>query len=283
MAAENIINITPANFQQALLDASMEKLVIIDFWADWCEPCKSLMPILEKIAAEYPQDLVLAKINCDEQQEIAMQFGIRSLPTVALFKDGQPVDGFAGMKSEAEIRELLDKYLPSADDELLAQAKAAMQQGDNQQAYTLAKQAYDLNSDSAAVRLLFAEAAVDCGRIEQARELLQSIKLVDQDSHYHHVQAKLELAEKAADSPEVQALQQALAEHPEDHDTRLKLALALHQAQRDEEALAAVFTVLKTDLNYADARKTAMDIINALPAGDPLASRYRKVLYSMLY
>ena len=107
MAADNIVDVTIQNFQQVLLEGSKEKLVIIDFWADWCEPCKQLMPTLERIASQYPEQVTLAKINCDDQQELAMQFGVRSLPTHAFFKDGQPVDSFAGVKSETEIMTML--------------------------------------------------------------------------------------------------------------------------------------------------------------------------------
>ncbi len=105
-----IVDITVENFQQIIIEASQDKLVLIDFWADWCEPCKDLMPILEKLAGEYSQHLILAKVDCEAQQEVAAQFGIRSLPTVMVVQNGQPVDGFAGVQPEQQIREMLAKY-----------------------------------------------------------------------------------------------------------------------------------------------------------------------------
>lgn len=283
MSQSNIIDVTLQNFQQVLLEGSKEKLVIIDFWADWCESCKQLMPVLEKLAGEYSEQVILAKINCDDQQELAMQFGIRSLPTVAFFKNGEPVDSFGGVKTESEVRNILSQHLPSPSDELLQQAQIAMGEGDANKAYTLAKQAYDLdNTDMPTVKLL-AEAAVDAGRLEQAKELVAAIPMVEQDSDYQRVKGKLELAEEAADSPELRALQEQVEQHPDDLSLKLQLALKCHEAQRDEEALQLVFTVLTKDVNFDNAKKYALDIINSLPDGDPLAATYRRKLYSTMY
>ena len=283
MAADNIIDVTLQNFQQVLLEGSKEKLVIIDFWADWCEPCKQLMPILERIASQYPDQVTLAKINCDDQQELAMQFGIRSLPTVAFFKDGQPLDSFGGVKSETEIKEMLSKHLPSPADDYLKQAQQALGEGNAADAYTFAKQAYDLDSGNMQAIKLLAEAAVDHGRLDQAKELAAAIPMVEQDNDYQRLMSKIELAEEAADSPEIRNLQEHVETQPDDYDTRLKLALALQQAHRDEEALDQAFFVMRKDPANADAKRFALDIINALPDGDPLASRARRTLYSMMY
>lgn len=278
-----IVDITLENFQQVILEGSRDKLVLVDFWADWCEPCKQLMPVLEKLATEFKDRVILAKINCDQQEQLAAQFGVRSLPTVAFFKDGQPVDGFAGVEPEQQIRARIEQHVPGPADDLVKQAQSAIENEDYNSAYELAKQAYDLNADDAQARLLLADAAVSLGRLEQAKELLDSIRLVDQDSYYQHVTAKLEIAEQAADSPELKALSEQVEAQPDDHALRLQYALALHQANRSEDALENAFTVLRQDLNFEGARKTALDILNALPKGDPLAAKYRRVLYSMMY
>ena len=131
---ENIIEVNEQNFQTAVLEESSKRLVVIDFWADWCAPCKALMPVLEKLANEYAGQFLLAKVNADEQQNISGQFGIRSLPTVIFMKDGQPVDAFQGAQSEKEIREFLDKHLPKPWDAQLAQAQQMLADQDYQAA-----------------------------------------------------------------------------------------------------------------------------------------------------
>jgi thioredoxin len=108
----------------------MTRPVVVDFWADWCEPCKQLMPILEKLATEYQGAFLLAKVNADEQQMLAQQLGVRSLPTVMVIKDGQPIDGFSGAQPESAVREMLDKHLPSPQAGALAEAEQLLADGD---------------------------------------------------------------------------------------------------------------------------------------------------------
>lgn len=280
---ENIVNITPDNFQQVMLEQSQQKLILVDFWADWCEPCKTLMPILEKLASEYANDLILAKVNCDEQQPIAMQFGVRNLPTVMLVKDGQPIDGFAGVQPESEIRALLEKHLPKPEDGLFLQANELAAAGDFQQAFAPAKQAYDLAPERVDIKLLLANIYVEIGNVDQAKELCATIMLADQDATYQAILGKIDLAEQAADTPEIQALQAELAENPDSLETKVSLAVQLNQANRNEEALTLLHEVLQKDLNFGEAKKFTLDMINSLPEGDPLASKFRRKIYSLLY
>lgn len=283
MTTATIIDVNLQNAQSVILEASSKTLVIVDFWADWCEPCKQLMPVLEKLAATFASQVVLAKVNCDEQQQLAAQFNIRSLPTVIFFKEGQPVDGFAGVESEASIQARIESHLPTVDDELLEQALALLQTQEFEQAYSTAKQAHDLNPDSSKAQLVLAEAAVEIGRLEQAEQLLQAIRMVDQDNYFHHVQSKLNVALQAADSPELRELTKQVETQPTDFALRLELAAKLYAAHRAEEALQHLFYVLERDLNFAQAKQQALDMLSALPKGDPLAANYRRKLYSMLY
>ncbi|WP_088332606.1 thioredoxin [Lacimicrobium sp. SS2-24] len=281
--ANNIVDIDLENFQSVILEGSQHKLVMVDFWADWCEPCKNLMPVLEKLAAERANDVILAKVNCDEQQQIAMQFGVRSLPTVILVKEGQPVDGFAGVQSETEIRALLEKHLPSPADALLEQSRHALSQSEVDQAFTLATQALELEPQRSDIKFVLIECYIQLKRINEARALLESIGLVDQDATYQSLKGRIELAEEAAETPEIKALQKALSENPDDLDVKVKLAVQLQQAGRAEEALQLLLEVLRQDLNFGEARKLMLDSLNALPEGDALASQYRRKLYSLLY
>lgn len=279
----NIKTITIENVQHELLEASKEKLILIDFWADWCEPCKQLMPVLENIAQQYQDQLILAKINCDEQQQIAAQFGIKSLPTVVLFKDGQPIDGFAGVRPESEIKELIDNHLPKQQEILFQQANELAQAESWAEAYPVYKQALELEPENPLYQLAYANTAIELGKIEEVETILSSIKMADQDGLYQQVMSKLDLAKQAAESPEVQSLQNALEQQPDSLELKLKLAVALHQVNRNDEALSLLFSVLQQDLGFADAKKTYLDIIASLPAGDELAGQYRRKLYAMLY
>ncbi|WP_100642757.1 thioredoxin [Alteromonas facilis] len=281
--SSNIVELTPENFQQVLIQQSQEKLVIVDFWAEWCEPCKDLMPILQKLAAEYANEVILATVDCDKQQEIAGQFGVRNLPTVMLVKEGQPVDGFAGVQPESQIREMLAKHLPSPEEGLLEQAAALIAESNYADAFPIVKKAFELNPDNLDGKLMMADCNIEQGYIEQAKEILATIGLVDQDGRYSALQGKIELAEQAADSPELKALQEKLAADPDDFETRVQLSVQLQQAHKNEEALEMLFSVISKDLNFGEAKKLFLDMVNALPDGDALKSKYRRKVYSLLY
>jgi putative thioredoxin len=279
----NIFDLTAQNVQQDLIDASKEKLIIIDFWADWCEPCKQLMPVLEKLATEYSEQVILAKVNCDAEQQLAMQFGIKSLPTVMLFKDGQPIDGFAGVQPEAAIREILDKHLPSKFQLLMADAFELHQQQSFEAAYPIIKQALTLEATNADAKLLLADICIEIGQLDEASQIVSTIKMADQNGQYQHVLAKLEMAKKSAESPEIVSLQKQLSEDPESLSLKRELAIALHQAKRHEESLSLLLEVLKKDLAFEDVRQVYLDIIAGLPDGNELAGKFRRSLYNLLY
>lgn len=283
MEQQNIVNITPENFQQIIVEASQVKMIIIGFWTPRDPSCIDLMTALEQVAGHYPDDLIMAKINVDEQQQIAQQFGIQSVPTVALFKEAKPLDSFVGMKTAEELQAFLQPHLPKMEDTLLAQCRALMAQDDYNSAYGLAKQAYELDSERADIKLVYADVNIHSGKLAEAQSLLQSIKMVDQDSYYQTLLSAVELAKTAADSPQIKALQQQLAAQPDDHALKVQLAVQLSQAQRNEEALALLFSVLKVDLAFMDAKKCFLDILATLPQGDPLTTDYRRKMYSLLY
>lgn len=276
----SIVDLTIENFQQVILQDSQQKFVLVEFWAAECDELK---PTLSKIAAEHADNLIFARVNCDEQQQIAAQFGIRGLPTVILVKDGQPVDGFAGPQDEAQIREMLEKHLPKAEDGLYEEAAQFINQGEHKQAFPLIKQAFELSPERADIQLAYADCCVELGNLTQAKSIIDNIKMVDQNSYYQSILGKIELAEQAAESPEIKALQAKVEQNPDDLQLKIDLAVQLHQANQTEEALQLLFTVLKKDLNFGEAKKITLDVINALPDGEPLKSQYRRKIYSLLY
>ena len=271
------------NNAREVLDASMQKLVLFQFWSARSEGCTQLSPVLEKIVRQYPNQLLLARVDCDNEPDLAMQFGVQSLPTVMMIKQGRPVDGFAGVETEQAILAKLAAYLPKPEDDLLAQAEALLAAQDYAGAYPLLKDAMALAPERSDIKVWLADAAVSLGQLPQAEALLAEIKLAEQDALYKTVQAKLQLAKEAADTPEIQALEAALAATPDNNELKEQLAVQYQAVQRSEEALALLLAVLQQDLNFGGSKKLYLDILAALPKGDSVASQYRRKLYSLLY
>jgi putative thioredoxin len=209
--AMNIVDINIENAKTYLIDESFNRPVVVDFWADWCGPCKSLMPILEKLANEYAGAFLLATVNADDQNMIAAQFGVRSLPTVMVMKDGQPVDGFAGALPEVQVRELLAKYLPQPWEQPLNNAKALMEAGSYAEALPPLRDAYETSKHLAAIACLMAQCHLELNRIDNAEAILDTIKIADQDSFYEQLKAQVELNKQAAKTPQLAALESAYA------------------------------------------------------------------------
>jgi len=282
---EFIVDVTPQNAQQVLLDESFNRPVVVDFWADWCEPCKVLTPIMEKLAREYQGQFLLAKVNADQQQGLATQLGIRSLPTIMVFRDGQPVDGFSGALPEGEIRSILEPHLPKPWDEQLAQARALMQSGQFGEALPLLRQARESAPRRSDIALELARVLLELNRLDDAEELLKAIPMVDQDGHYRQLLAQVELKRQAAKTPEIEALEARLREHPDDLNAAYQLALQFEQGQHHKECMGLLFEILQKNRNFLDGavKKTLLNSIASLGKGDPLAAEYQRKLFGLLY
>ncbi len=281
----NIVEVSEENAQQILVEESHKRPVVIDFWADWCAPCKNLMPILEKLANEYAGKFLLAKVNADEQQRLAMQFGVRSLPTVMVMKEGQAVDGFMGAQPEQAVREMLEKHLPSAVDELLEQANKLIQEEDYGGALSLLSPAYKETPEDARLALTYAGVLLHLKRVEDAEQVLAKIKLADQDAIYHQLMSQLELAQQAGKTPELAELEKKYRQDPENKDIQFQLAVQYAQNEFHKEALALLFPLLRENLQFAEGegKKIFMDVLSVMGKGDPLAVEYQRKLYTLLY
>ena len=284
-APETVVNIDEQNAARYLIDESMQRPVLIDFWADWCGPCKTLMPILEKLASEYAGAFLLAKVNADEQQMIAQQFGVRSLPTVMLMQNGQPVDGFAGAQPETAVRDLLEKYLPSPFDGVLQEAAGLLEAGDAAAAVAMLRTAYDESGRRHDVAMAYAHALIEARRLDDAQALLDTVPMVDQDPLYDQMLAQLNLAREAAQSPELLALEEQLAADPGNLDLLEQIAVHYSAAGQYRQALESLMHILRTDINHKDgaSKKALLDTIASLGKGDPLAAEYQRKLFSLLY
>lgn len=278
----NIKPVTIENVRE-LLELSFAQPVLFYFYSERSPACLNLGPVLQRIAQSYPDALTLAVVDCDQEQQLAAHFGVRSVPTVLFIKEGQPVDGFAGEEPEQAILQRLSAFLPKPEDQLLQQALPLLEQQHWTEAYPLLKQANELAADRVDIRLQLALVQVELGQLEAAEKALATVLMADQDALYQSVKARLELAQQAADSPEVKALEQALATAPDNKELQQQLAVQYHQVQRSAEALALLYDILKQDLNFGEAKKLYLDILATLPKGEPLASSYRRKLYSLLY
>ncbi len=280
-----IVNIDQTNAQQWLIDESFNRPIVVDFWADWCEPCKQLMPILEKIANEYAGAFLLAKVNADEQQGLAGQLGVRSLPTVMVIKEGQPVDGFTGAQPESAVREVLEKYLPSPFAEALVAARALLAEGQTAEAVAALRELWESSGRALDITFAYAEALLAANRLDDVDGLLAEVKLVDRDAIYDQLKAQLELKREAAKSPELTALEQALAQDESNFEVRVQLAVQQSQAGMFREALENLLFVLRSDRDFGngEAKRLYLDTITTIGKGDPLAAEYQRKLFSLLY
>lgn len=283
--AAAIITVTAENAQQTLIGESFQRPVLADFWADWCAPCKQLMPVLEKLANEYAGAFLLAKINADEQGMIAQQLGVRSLPTVMLIKDGQPVDGFAGAQTEKFIREMLGKYLPKPWDRQLEQAKTLLAGQQYSEAASLLRDAWRDSGQQSDIGLYLAQCCLAQNRLDEAGQILAGIPMADQNHHYQQLVAELELQQTAAKTPELVALIDQLEQQPDNLQLKMQLAVKYWQDSHAADALETLLQILKTDRNFADgqARKLMLDIFSSLGNKDPLVATYQRQLFSLLY
>ena len=283
MKKSPIVEINLENFQQIILEDSKQKLVLVSFWATQVPESIEVKDKLAVATQGFDEHLIYATIDCQAQAQIAQQFGIQGLPTAIIIKDGQPIDGISGPQTDETIQQFLDKHLPKPQDNLLAQAKQALSDGDKKQAYSYAIQAYQLDNERADIQLTLADACLENGKVDDAKTLLAAIKMVDQDSYYQSLMAKLELAEEAADSPEIKELEQALAQDTSNVELIHKLAAQYSQVNRHEEALALLFRQVQSNSSDAESKRLLLDVLKALPDGDPLANKYRRKLYTLMY
>jgi putative thioredoxin len=243
------------------------------------------MPLLEKIANEYQGAFLLAKVNADEQQGIVQQFGVRSLPTVMVIQNGQPVDGFTGAQGEAEVRQMLGKYLPKPWDGLLQMAQEAMEAGDFTAALTPLRQAWEDSGKLHEITITYIHVLIECLRLDEAEKLLADIRMADQDAAYEQLVAQLEIKREASKSPEIEALESQLAADPDNHDVRRQLAVQYTNTGQFKNAMENLLNILQKDLDHGDGstKKALLDTIVSLGKGDPLAAEYQRKLYSLLY
>jgi putative thioredoxin len=290
-AADLIKNSDTASFMVDVIESSKDQAVIVDFWAPWCGPCKQLGPALEKAVKDARGAVRLVKINVDENQELAQQMRIQSIPAVYAFKDGRPVDGFVGALPESQIKQFVGKLAgpagPSPIEEALAMAKEAIAAGDQEQADDIYQQIIEHEPDNAEAIAGLAKSAIAKKDLAAAKERLAQVPpAAASHAEIQAVRTALELAEAGQKSAgEFGALEERVKADPQDHQARLDLASALFAAGERERAVDELLDLVRRarEWNEQAARKQLVKFFEAMGHTDPLTVDARKRLSSMLF
>jgi len=272
-----------ADFQEKVLDASMRAPVLVDFWAEWCAPCRMLKPILEKLAQEYQGKFILAKVNSDQNQELATHHGVRGIPNVKAFVNGEMVNEFTGALPEAQIRAFIDSLMPSSAEPLRIAAQEARAKGEPDVACSLLVDAGQLDPANEAVQLDLAEINIDMRNTDAARAILDTQEHKARDiTRVHALQARLKLVAAGAGADPA-ALAARIGANPGDLDARLQLANALALENDYRAALEHLLDIVRRDRKWQDeaARKAMLDLfvlLGADHAHDDLVRAFRIAL-----
>ena len=285
--SQNSVEVNTANFKQVVIEGSKQAPVIVDFWAPWCAPCRALTPVLEKLAAEYQGKFTLARINSDDNQELAAQFGVRGIPSVKAIVNGELVDEFSGALPEKGVREFLDGVIPSPAEELRLQAMDVYRETkDAQRALELLAQASESDPQNEAVKIDHAAIMIDLGKFETAGRLLEALPpLAQMDDRVASLKARVGFAASTADAPDADSLRRRIAHDANDLEARLQLA-NLNVARQDyAAALEELLDIVRRDRAFRDdiARKTMLQVFSLLDNQGELVSEYRKRLASTMY
>ncbi|MFM0638584.1 thioredoxin [Paraburkholderia metrosideri] len=279
---------TLATFEQDVIAASTLAPVLVDFWAPWCGPCKTLGPMLEKLEAEAAGKWKLVKVNVDENQELAAHFQVRSIPHVMAFAEGQPVDQFVGVLPEGQLREFIERLVPQGAEAARLEAQTALTEGRREDAYNAlqAALAHDPGFDEARMDLI--EMLLEDNRIDEARnevDLLSPKTTQGIDARFNALKTRLDAVEAAADLPPTDALDAKVAANPDDLEARFDLASALIARLKYEGALEHLLAIVQRDRAFRDdvGRKTMLSVFDLAAHQPELVSKWRRKLSALLF
>ena len=279
---KHVVDVTVESFREEVVERSKKTLVLVDLWATWCGPCKTLGPALEKVAKELAGKVVVAKIDVDQNPELAEMFGAQSIPTVVLIKDGRPIDGFVGARSETEIKEMLKRHLPAAAVDPLVAALELETAGDILGALEGLRELADAEKPTKLARAHLARIYAQNGALDEARTEYQLLSPDEVDSDpARTAKALLALEEQKVD---LEPLEAAVKKKPKDLHAQIALGKGLLAAGRTEEGLERLYQVCVVDLKFEGGapRLALLEAFDALGPTNPLAIQYRRKLSILL-
>jgi putative thioredoxin len=284
-----MLDTTQENFSRDVIDASHEAPVLVDFWAPWCGPCRTLSPMLASIETEFKGRLKVVKVNVDENQELSARFGVRSIPFVVAFVAGEAVDSFVGVLPAGSLRDFVGRLLPDPAETQRRKAAALLQAGDAAGAASALRAALALDPDRDATRIdlarLLLEHSTGTGRLDEASACLAGVSAAGKlESSWLALNARLHSESRAAELPAAEVLQQRIAASPDDLQARLDLADALLARQDYEPALEQLLAIVERDRAFGDdiGRRRMLSVFD-LAAGQPqVVSSYRRRLSAVL-
>lgn len=281
-----VVETTVEDFEAEVVERSKQVPVVLDFWAPWCQPCRMLGPVLEKLAAQHQGAFELVKANIDELGPIAMQFGVNSVPTVLALRDGNVIDGFMGALPESQVSEWLERILPSAVERAVVSARQLFESDPAAAEEQLRAAMQEAGPNEGRPTIALAELLLRQGRADEARELIHELSRRGfLEPEAEQLRAQLDLQEKAAGAGDVAACRQAVAANPDNYEARLELAKALAAAGEYREALQTALDLVVEDRARTGetARQIMLDLFQLPNMDEDLVSEYQRRLSASLY
>ena len=289
-----IIEVITENFMSDVIERSKEIPVIVDFWAPWCEPCKQLTPVIEKIVKEKNGNVILAKMNIDESPEVAQQLKIQSIPAVMAFNDGQPVDGFIGVQPEKNITEFINKISSlknsSSIEENIVAGKKYIDNGDIETAALVFSEILKIEPENISAKSMLARCLLRSDQIDEAEDIINNLPANSENNQdFVSVRSEVEVFKNAKNNPisneQEDELRRDIDKNPKNHQMRLDLAKLLLTKGENENAINELLKIIEFDPKWNDgeARKQLIEIFNILGNEDILVIEGRKKLSSMLF